>query len=55
MKNYLLTCNTENCINKGIDLELATDAEDFICGPCMQPIASVVEIAFTEPEEASAE
>jgi len=51
MKNYLLTCNTENCENKEIDIQLATDAETFVCGPCHQPIASVVEIPFSEPTE----
>jgi hypothetical protein len=51
MKNYSLTCKTENCINKDIPIELATDAEQFVCGPCMQPIASVVEIPFSEPAE----
>ena len=55
MKNYSLTCNTENCENKDISIELATDAEQFICGPCGQPIASVVEIPFSEPTEAPAE
>jgi hypothetical protein len=55
MKNYSLTCNTDKCINKDIAIQLATEAEQFVCGPCGQPIASVVEIAFTEPEEASAE
>jgi hypothetical protein len=44
MKNYSLTCKTENCINKDIPIELATEADNFLCGPCMQPIASVVEI-----------
>jgi hypothetical protein len=51
MKNYSLTCNTENCVNKNIAIELATDAELFLCGPCGQPIASVVEIPFSEPTE----
>jgi hypothetical protein len=51
MKNYLLTCNTDNCENKEQPIELATDAEMFMCGPCMQPIASVVEIPFREPAE----
>ena len=55
MKNYSLTCNTQTCINKDIAIELATEADDFVCGPCGQPIASVVEIAISEPEEASAE
>jgi hypothetical protein len=49
MKNYLLTCNTENCINKDIAIELATEAEIFICGPCHQPIASVVEKTESKP------
>jgi predicted RNA-binding Zn-ribbon protein involved in translation (DUF1610 family) len=51
MKNYSLTCKTETCINKDIAIELATDAEAFICGPCGQEIASVVEIAVSEPTE----
>ena len=51
MKNYSLTCKTETCINKDIAIELATDAEFFICGPCGQEIASVVEIAVSEPTE----
>jgi hypothetical protein len=55
MKNYSLTCNTDKCENKEIAIELATDASLFVCGPCGQPIASVVEIPFSEPEEASAE
>jgi hypothetical protein len=55
MKNYSLTCNTETCPNKDIPIELATEADNFLCGPCMQPIALVVEIPFSEPEQASAE
>jgi hypothetical protein len=51
MKNYSLTCNTDNCENKDIPINLATDAEMFMCGPCGQEIASVVEIAVSEPTE----
>jgi hypothetical protein len=51
MKNYSLTCKTENCVNKDIPIQFATEAEQFVCGPCGQSIASVVEIPFSEPAE----
>ena len=53
MKNYSLTCKTENCPNKDIPIELATDADEFICGPCGQSIALVVEIPMPEESEAN--
>jgi hypothetical protein len=53
MKNYSLTCKTENCINKDIPIEFATDAEQFVCGPCGQSIASVVEIPMPEESQAN--
>ena len=43
MKNYFLTCHTEGCENAEIAIELATDADNFQCGPCGQPITDVVE------------
>ena len=49
MKTYLLTCNTDKCVNKDIAIELPTDAEQFICGPCSQPITSVVEKTQSKP------
>jgi predicted RNA-binding Zn-ribbon protein involved in translation (DUF1610 family) len=49
MKTYLLTCNTDNCVNKGIAIELATDADQFMCGPCGQTIESVVEKTQDKP------
>jgi hypothetical protein len=49
MKTYKLTCSTEACPNNSIEIELATDAEQFTCGPCSQPIASVVEKTQSKP------
>ena len=43
MRNMLLTCETDNCSNKGIAIELATDATTYCCGACGQLITNAVE------------
>jgi hypothetical protein len=41
MKNYLLTCKTDGCLNKDIAIEYATEATVFICGVCSVEITDV--------------
>lgn len=39
-----LTCETEGCENKGLAIELNTDAQEYLCGACMQFITNAVEV-----------
>ena len=39
----ILTCETDECQNKGIPIELLTHATDYLCGGCLTPITNVVE------------
>jgi len=39
----ILTCETKDCQNKDIAIELLTHATDYLCGGCLTPITNVVE------------
>lgn len=42
--NYFLTCHTVGCENCDITIELATDADQFMCGACSQMITDVTAV-----------
>ena len=44
MKNILVTCETSSCENSGIEIQLTTDADSVICGPCGNFINNIKEI-----------
>lgn len=48
-----LTCTTVGCSNENIGIELLTEADQYMCGSCMQFItnAEIVEDAGTTPTE----
>jgi hypothetical protein len=46
-----LTCETENCIAKGIGIDLVTDSTQYACGACSQFITNAVEVINGTPEE----
>jgi hypothetical protein len=37
---WILICETENCENQNIPIELETPVEFFICGPCSTQITN---------------
>lgn len=43
-KEYTVTCETEDCVNKSIAITMLAPIVDpfFICGPCGQNITNVV-------------
>jgi hypothetical protein len=36
----ILTCETTNCQNAEIPIELETDAQNYACGACFEPITN---------------
>lgn len=52
MQTMILTCETKDCQNKDLAIELETDSPNFICGACLTLITNAVEktngIAKTE-------
>lgn len=51
MRLVKLTCLTENCKNKNLSIQLETDATDYMCGACMQPITDIEEVTDGTDEE----
>ena len=44
MAKYVLTCETEGCVNSGVPIELETESNTVWCGPCGNEISDKVQV-----------
>ena len=51
MRTVILTCETQNCENQNLAIELVTDATEYMCGACMTHITKIVEKTDGPAEE----
>jgi hypothetical protein len=52
MIEYSVTCNTENCDNNGIAIQMFGVANmAFVCGPCANEITDVVIVNLETTQE----
>lgn len=45
-----LTCETDNCENKNIPMNLYTNATQYMCGACGQYITNAIEVVEEETD-----
>lgn len=50
MRKIVITCETVNCQNFGIGIEMITDANQYGCGACGLEIFKVEEVIDGQPE-----
>jgi hypothetical protein len=51
MRKVKLICENENCSSKGNQVELETDAAQYMCGACLQFITNAEEVTDGTTEE----